>query len=82
MQTELAVSCLPLLMSIFDTMRSLFNVSQVVKNEETGEEKESRLDILGLLNTLSIEGTDPTCYRNFETVHPLPPGSYQLKENY
>ena len=81
MQTELAVNSLPLLFSIFENLKDLFKRKFTV-TDENGKTNERIADILSSLTTLNIEGTDPTSYRVFESAHPVPGGSYQIKENY
>ena len=51
--------------------------------KDKDKETESRLlDVLSSLTTLNIEGTDPTSFREFESCHPIPAGSYSAKESY
>ena len=82
MQTELAVNALPLLMSIFKNIKELFSRQYTVTNEQTGETSNRVADLFDSLSTLNIEGPDPASYRVFESPHPVPSGSYQIKENY
>ena len=67
MQTELAINCLPLLMSIFENLKDLFKRTLTETNEETKESSTKLHDILSDLTILNIEGTDPTLNRIFDS---------------
>ena len=91
MQTELAVQAVPLLVAIFDRLKLLFarysfKSAAGAKDGKDGKEeekkRESPLDVLGSLTTLNIEGADPACFSVFESVHPLPSGTYSIKNSY
>lgn len=82
MQTEIAVQTLPMLMSVFSTVKKLFTRQFTVTDEETGAQSDKVADILNSHSTLNIEGTDPASYRVFESLHPVPSGNYQHKDSY
>ena len=88
MQTELAVQAISLFVAIFDRLKALFaryslkSGPGAKESEEEEKKQESAPDMLGALTTLNIEGADPACFSVFESVHPLPSGTYSLKNSY
>ena len=88
MQTQMAITAIPILVSMFDRFRALFSrisvgaVATINEECKEGEATPACGDLLDSITTLNIEGADPASFNIFESVHPLPSGEYVLKNKY
>lgn len=73
MQSQLAYSALPTLISIMETIKKLFNTYH------SGDKAKPVINILEYFSAANNEGVDPSNVHTFETAHPYPLNDSQRK---
>lgn len=66
MQSQLAYSSLPTLISIMESIKKLFNT------HHGGDKSKPTINILEHFSATNNEGVDPSNMHTFETAHPYP----------